>query len=91
MVFEGEDPAPTLSLVVGLNGVGFPATPGGQSVTDITIQIATQGGDALQVDRWLPEAGLWESHVTGFPFNDFSIEAWEGYFVNAGQASTFVP
>ena len=60
-------------------------------VVDLTIKIATQGGDALQVDRWLAEAGLWESHVSGFPFNDFSIEQWEGYFVNAGQASTFVP
>jgi hypothetical protein len=85
-------PAPTtvtmtVALQAGWNLISLPADP----LTPLTAEsllrlINVQGGQATDVNRW--QAGTWNTHVVGLPFNDFALEPGRGYFVKAVRAST---
>ncbi len=62
-----------------------PAQP--YTAESLLLEIAAQGGDALEVDRWF--AGGWNSHPRGLPFNDFPMETGRGYFIKAGRPSAW--
>jgi hypothetical protein len=51
--------------------------------------ITSQGGACSEIDRWYN--GGWVAHINGYPFNNFTVQPSEGYFVKCTQSSTFVP
>lgn len=78
----------TIALQSGWNMISLPVSP----TTPLTAEgllkaINAQGGQATEVTRW--QAGGWNSHILGLPFNDFPIEVGRGYFVKATRASVF--
>jgi hypothetical protein len=46
-------------------------------------QVAVQGGNAIEMNRWLPEVGNWSSHPHNLPFGNYSLEANRPYFLRA--------
>lgn len=49
-----------------------------------TINSQCGDGTVVEIDRW--QAGGWEGHICGLPFNEFNIERGKGYFVKATAA-----
>ena len=78
-----------IALNVGWNLVGFPKLPRAMTAQDILNGIESQGGACSEMDRWL--YGGWETFVKGLPFNNFSINNAEGYFIRCTQSSTYTP
>ena len=79
----------TINLQAGWNLISLPVSPTVPiSAESLAGLINAQGGQATDVNRW--QAGAWNTHVAGLPFNDFAIEPGRGYFVRTAQASTVV-
>jgi hypothetical protein len=85
-------PAPTtvtmtIALQAGWNLISLPANPLAPLTAESLLRLINlQGGQATDVNRW--QAGSWNTHVAGLPFNDFALEPGRGYFVKAVRAST---
>lgn len=77
----------TISLQAGWNLISLPVSPTTALTAEGLLQlINSQGGQATDVNRW--QAGAWNTHLAGLPFNDFALEPGRGYFVKANRAST---
>ncbi len=76
-----------IPLSIGWNAISRP--PGSAAVTaqGACEAVAAQGGCPAEVDRYAN--GRWEGHVCGLPFNNFSLDPGNGYFVRATCASTY--
>ncbi|NOX61185.1 MAG: hypothetical protein GXP42_04460 [Chloroflexi bacterium] len=48
---------------------------------DALQEIAQQGGTAQEIARW--HNGAWQSHLINLPFNPFSLELGQGYFLRS--------
>lgn len=81
-------PGVTLGLAVGWNLVGLPGEP--WTASALLEQVAAAGGAAEQVFRWDTSDG-WVGHVGGLPFNNFTTNRKEGYFIRVGTAAAGVP
>jgi len=78
--------AATLQLNHGWNLIALPLNPASRfSARTLLDDIAGQGGDPLETDRWY--AGGWAGHIRGLPFNDFPVNLGEGYFVKMNNSS----
>ena len=53
------------------------------SAQDLCDLISQTGQTPIEVDRW--NAGGWDGHICGLPFNNFNIDADKGYFVKLGS------
>ena len=49
--------------------------------------IATQGGNCTEIDRWLNDG--WDAHVRGLPFNNFALTLGPGFFFKCAQSSVW--
>ena len=78
----------TLNLQIGWNSISLPHTDG-YTAESLCQKIISQGVTAVEIDRW--NAGGWEGHICGLPFNDFNIERGKGYFVKTTSAGTVTP
>jgi hypothetical protein len=81
-----------LASVIQLNA-GWNLISISHSATPLTAQsliagINAQGGQCLEVDRWLN--GGWNAYIAGLPFNNFTIENGQGYFVKCVTSSSYV-
>jgi hypothetical protein len=78
----------THSIAAGWNLLGLNVqtdpSPGAEAALD---DIAAQGGACSEVDRWLN--GGWDAHIRDLPFNDFTLELGQGYFLKATAASSW--
>jgi len=89
--YQGENLVEVVSISLqpswNLISVPYPlVTYTAQSLLD---DINSQGGNCTEVNRWLN--GGWDPYVYGLPFNDFSIDANQGYFIHCSSASNFLP
>jgi hypothetical protein len=80
-----------LQLAQGLNAIGVPTSSQGYTSASIAAAIDATGGDVAQIDRWDEFLGRWESFISQFPFNDFEIQSYKGYFLVANKSSSFSP
>ncbi|MCD6291573.1 MAG: hypothetical protein J7M34_13825, partial [Anaerolineae bacterium] len=99
IVDTGNDsPAPSMTLAcptqvshnlwAGWNLVGLNVeVDGGVDAEGVLQEIAAQGGDVIEVDRWLN--GGWDAHIRGLPFNNFQLELGQGYFFKAKASSVW--
>jgi hypothetical protein len=85
--YQVNDAVP-LDLNIGWNTVSVPHT-GTYTGETLCTEIGDQGVTALEIDRW--QAGGWEGHICGLPFNDFAIETGRGYLLKAGSAGEVTP
>ena len=70
----------TLSLGAGWSLMGLPLVPEiSYTAQSLLSAVTSQGGSCSEIDRWLN--GGWDAHINGLPFNDFSVQAGQGYFV----------
>ena len=77
-----------LDISTGWDIFVLPAPPAGDlSAEGLLDEILTQGGDALEIDRWLAEFGNWSSHLRDLPFGDFDLEPGRPYFLRATNRS----
>ncbi|MBI2855954.1 MAG: leucine-rich repeat domain-containing protein [Chloroflexi bacterium] len=76
-----------IRLVVGLNFIGLPYTTLERyTASTLAAEIARQGGQVDQLDRWDKSLGRWQSHKVGYGFNDFAIVLGEAYFLKVTRA-----
>jgi hypothetical protein len=61
-----------------------PAT--GLTAEGLLQAINAQGGGATAMNRW--QAGAWQTHLAGLPFNDFAIMAGRAVFIKTTSGST---
>jgi hypothetical protein len=54
---------------------------------ELLDEIATQGGNALQLDRWQAELGGWGGHPHNLPFGDFTTAPQTPYFLKTTKRS----
>ena len=79
----------TITLQAGWNLISLPVEPAAPLTAEGLLRLINlQGGQATDVNRW--QAGAWNTHVAGLPFNDFPLESGRGYFVKATRASTAI-
>ena len=68
----------------GWNLISQPLNPS-STITAESLCV-TLGANVLEINRW--NAGGWDSHICGLPFNNFNIDVGKGYFVRAnGQVN----
>jgi hypothetical protein len=70
-----------VELEAGWNLIGAPLELG-ITASGALSQVDSQGGRALELDRW--QAGGWVAHLRELPLNDFPFEVGKGYFLRAG-------
>ncbi len=78
-----------INLAAGWNLVTVPYTTAPLTAESMLNEITAQGGNCNEVDRWLN--GGWDSHIRGLPFNNFTIQTNQGYFVKCAAASSYTP
>lgn len=78
-----------IALQAGWNLISLPVEPVAPLTAEGLLRLINlQGGQATDVNRW--QAGTWNTHVAGLPFNDFPLEPGHGYFVKATRASAAI-
>ena len=78
----------TMTVLGGWNLIALPVEPGpALSAERLCTAINSQGGSAVEVDRWRDSG--WDGHVCGQPFGDFGIELGQSYLVKATADSTW--
>ncbi|MCP4363325.1 MAG: hypothetical protein GY796_35445, partial [Chloroflexi bacterium] len=77
-----------LSIQASWNLIAIPYSSGYTAQT-LLDALNSQGNTCTEVDRW--QSGGWDSHIDGLPFNDFTIEVDEGYFVSCSSGGSFTP
>lgn len=91
-------PAPTMvlgktrrvDLQAGRNLIVIPIELSTSYTAEGLLQeINSQGGHAVQVERWNESLNAWDSHQVGSPYNDFEIQIGREYFVGCNTASTW--
>ena len=80
-----------ITLTTGWNFIVLPGLSGALSAHEACAQIATQGGAAIEINRWDAEANNWAAHVCGLPFGDFCMTPGKGYFVKAAADGVWTP
>lgn len=76
------------NLQAGWNLIALPYIPFNPVDAESILQaINAQGGNCTEIDAW--SAGLWVSHPLGMPFNQFSINMGEGYFIKCSKNSSW--
>ena len=88
-LMAGRFPATVINLVSGWNLVAFPKGIERHTAETLLAAINAQGGNATEIHRW--QAGGWEGHIFGLPFNNFTMQIGRGYFVKTNGPSTFKP
>ncbi len=53
---------------------------------DMCDDISGDGCAPSEIIRYMREAGVWEIHICGLPFNNFPIENGKGYFVKSSDS-----
>jgi hypothetical protein len=77
----------TIQLHSGWNLIVVPVVPAaGLSAEGLLQLIKAQGGSVSAVNRW--QAGGWQTHLAGLPFNDFAILVGRVLFIKSASAST---
>ena len=78
----------TYPLVSGWTLVGLDVVPIQPLDAEAALDdIAAQGGDATEVNRWLN--GGWDAHIRNLPFNNFSLGLGQGYFFRSNAVGTW--
>ncbi len=77
-----------IELVPDWNLITWPLEPLPDAQVALA-EITSQGGEGLQVCRWLSPTSDWECHVQGEPFSNFPLELGQAYFVRNAKASTW--
>ncbi|MCD6290453.1 MAG: hypothetical protein J7M34_08120 [Anaerolineae bacterium] len=80
--------SPFQTLTAGWNLIGLPLRPASAYTAESLLdEIAAQGGDCNEIDRWLN--GGWSAHLYHLPFNDFHLALGEGYFIKCARATNW--
>jgi len=74
----------SVSFLSGWNLIGIPC--GSYNAEGVLEKIRSQSGDAIEIDRWYNST--WQGYIYGFPFNNFKVDSWRGYFIKSNKAST---
>ena len=79
----------SISLQSGWNHISLPLDPITTPLTasDVCNQIDSQGGSAVEIDRW--HNGGWVGHICGLSFNDFALELGSDYFIKSNTSSSW--
>ena len=96
-IYEPPTPTPTVppvSLEVrvapGWTLLGLPEPGvGPATASELVAELAARNFGPRQTVRW--QDGSWQSHLPGFPVNDFPIEPGRGYFLRSTSGGTWVP
>jgi hypothetical protein len=75
----------SIDLVVGLNFITLPITPTTPlTAAGLVADIATQGGQVVQVDAWDESTGMWKSYKPDIT-PDLPMDVGRGYFLKVTQ------
>jgi len=89
-------PAITLSCLAMMNldisngwDVMVLAVPpaGGSGAEWLLDEIGSQGGNGLEMARWLPASGNWSGHLHNLPFGNFDVQPETPYFLHGATRS----
>jgi len=69
-----------ITLTAGWNFVALSPLTAPLTAAEACQQIASQGGAAVEIDRWDASAGNWAAHICGRPFGNFCMMPGKGYF-----------
>jgi hypothetical protein len=76
-------------MQTGWNHIALPLEPlVPYTAQDVCHEINSQGGNALEIDRW--HNGGWEGHICGLPFNNFDLVLGASYFIKSGSESSWI-
>lgn len=79
----------SVTLGTGWNNIALPFSGVAYTADSLLDELSRQGISAMMVVRW--NNGGWDSHVGGFPANNFAVEPGHGYFVRVIQPGTWYP
>jgi hypothetical protein len=78
-----------VTLAAGWNLVTVPYQSSAVTAAGLAQSVSAQGGSVAEVDSW--SAGSWTAHLTGMPFNNFTLASDRAYFVRAAKSGTWRP